>query len=208
MLENSKNFERIKSKNHIKLKPLWMEKLISFASNVEKYHEDLDSSVPISYNPSWVIEGSKKAIHLVVKGIRSNISCITNKKKAFIRLGESSDTIGIDCTDTDVDIGPNQPITISVNGTNVKNNEKVLISVTKSKADQIQNTNGPKVKYLKKVNKRKALICDEDSFEECLEELSCPILSSKNPCIITITDSEDESIITLSDSDGEQNEVP
>ena len=207
VLENSNNFERLKSKNHIKLRPTWMEKLISFASNVEHFQEDLDMSVPISYNPSWVIKGSKKTIHIIVKDIRANIICFTNKKKAFIKLGEYSDTIGIDCTDTDVDIGPNQSITISINGTNVRKNEKVLISVTISKTEERQNTNSSKVRCQKKKHKRKTFLCDEEFFEECLDELKHPLLSSENPCILTITDSEDENIVTLTDSENEQNEV-
>jgi len=207
VLENSNNFERLTSKNCIKLRPTWMKKLISFASNVENCQEDLDMSVPISYNPSWVIEGSKTTLHLIVKDIKANVICFTNKKKAFIKLGESSNTIAIDCTDTDVDIGLDQSITISVNGTNVRKNKKVLISVIISKTEERQNTNASKVRCQKKKHKRKTFLRDEELFEECLDELKRPFVSSKNPCILTITDSEDESIVTLTDSESEQNEL-
>ena len=114
-------------------------------------------------------------------------------KRALVRFGENSDIIAIDCSKTEVDEGPNQPVTILINGSAVRKNKTVTIFVTKGKAGERKSKSKMKNNFLKEDKHKKKIFGFDDEFDmEFLDELSSPILSTGSPTIITVTDSEDE----------------
>ena len=114
-------------------------------------------------------------------------------KRALVRFGNNSDIIAIDCSKTEVDEGPNQPVTILINGSAVRKNKTVTICVTKGKAGERKSMSKMKNNSSKEdEHKKKTFEFDDELDMELLDELSSPILSTGNTTIITVTDSEDE----------------
>jgi hypothetical protein len=178
------------------LQSTWMDRFLYIGSNVTTFTEKLENvdPIPISEKPVWTILGTKDEKELAVRDVFAKVISMENKsKRALIRFGENSDIIAIDCSKTEVDEGPNQPVTILINGSAVRKNQTVTIFVTKGKGGERKSKSKMKNNSSTEDKHKKKTFEFDDEFEmEFLDELSSPILSTGNPTIITVTDSEDE----------------
>eukprot|EP00092_Neocalanus_flemingeri_P103900 GFUD01133002.1.p1 GENE.GFUD01133002.1~~GFUD01133002.1.p1 ORF type:complete len:141 (+),score=33.56 GFUD01133002.1:3-425(+) len=116
-------------------------------------------------------------------------------KRCLIKFGKDDDTIAIDCSNTEVDEGLDQPISIVVSASSVIKNKVVEIHVTKgkdivNKGINHQETHLPTKKL--KNHEKEIFKFDEEMDAEHLDEFSSPFLSSENPIVLTLSDSEDE----------------
>ena len=117
VLEESEMFLTVE--NSIEISPMWIESFLLIGCNVTKFKEEVENLelVPVSDKPSWTVAGTSKVSEIVVKDVFANtVSQSSTIKRVLVRLSDDSDILAIDCTNTDVEEGHNQPITVIVNG--------------------------------------------------------------------------------------------